>query len=75
MLLNRDGRGNQRESKKMKSEYQQRKAEGKCVRPRCDRKPKLGPDGKPRSYCTYHNEINKVNTAKSQARKKKGEKP
>jgi hypothetical protein len=59
----------------MKSVYQQRKAEGKCVRPGCERKPKLGKDGKPRSYCTHHNEMNKANTAACLARQAKGEKP
>jgi hypothetical protein len=45
-----------------KSEYQERKAAGKCVRAGCKRKPKLGPDGKRRSYCTFHNEQNRKNS-------------
>ena len=44
------------------SEYQQRKAAGKCVRSGCDRKPKLGKDGKRRSYCEVHNAENRKNS-------------
>ena len=38
-----------------KSNYQSRKAAGLCVWAGCGRKPKLGKDGTPRSYCRYHN--------------------
>ncbi len=58
----------------MKSEYQKRKAAGQCVRTGCNRKPKLGKDGKPRSYCQVHNEQNRKNTEaflKRKAAKKK----
>jgi hypothetical protein len=60
-----------------KSEYQQRKAEGKCVRAGCKITPKKGPDGKRRSYCPYHTEQNAKNSAawvKRQAAKKKSHK-
>ena len=46
----------------MKSIYQTRKAAGQCVRPGCKRKPKLGKDGKRRSYCPYHNAQNAKNS-------------
>jgi hypothetical protein len=46
----------------MKSIYQTRKAAGQCVRQGCKRKPKLGKDGKRRSYCPFHNEQNRKNT-------------
>jgi hypothetical protein len=45
-----------------KSEYQQRKAAGQCVRAGCKRKPKLGKDGKRRSYCSVHNAENRKNS-------------
>lgn len=45
-----------------KSDYQERKAAGKCVRAGCKRKPKLGKDGKPRSYCPVHNAQNRKNS-------------
>jgi hypothetical protein len=57
-----------------KSVYQTRKAAGQCVRPGCKIKPKLGPDGKPRSYCPKHNAANRRNSEawlKRQAAKKK----
>jgi hypothetical protein len=53
-----------------KKEYQARKAAGLCVRPGCNRKPKLGEDGTPRSYCPYHNELNLKNTAAYNKRQK-----
>ena len=45
-----------------KSEYQQRKAAGQCVRAGCKTKPKLGKDGKRRSYCPVHNAENRKNS-------------
>lgn len=57
-----------------KSDYQERKAAGKCVRAGCKRKPKLGKDGKPRSYCPFHNDQNRKNSEawkKRQAKKPK----
>jgi hypothetical protein len=53
-----------------KSEYQKRKAAGKCVRTGCKRKPKLGKDGKRRSYCPFHNEQNRRNSEASIKRRK-----
>jgi hypothetical protein len=61
----------------MKSEYQKRKAAGQCVRVGCKRKPKPGPNGKPRSCCSYHNELNRKNSEaflKRKAAKKKARK-
>jgi hypothetical protein len=60
-----------------KSEYQKRKAAGQCVRAGCKRKPKLGPDGKPRSYCPVHNAANRKNSdawVKRQIAKKRSHK-
>jgi hypothetical protein len=57
-----------------KSDYQTRKAAGQCVRAGCKRKPKLGKDGKPRSYCPFHNVQNRKNSEawkKRQAKKPK----
>jgi len=44
-----------------KSEYQQRKAAEQCGRAGCKTKPKLGKDGKRRSYCPVHNAENRKN--------------
>ena len=46
-----------------KSDYQQRKAEGKCVRAGCKRAPRKNKDGSRRSYCDFHNEQNAKNSA------------
>jgi hypothetical protein len=43
----------------MKSEYEKRKAAGQCVRVGCERKPRLGKDGKLRSYCPVHAAANR----------------
>ncbi len=48
--------------------YQARKKAGLCVRPGCDRKPKLNADGKPRSYCPVHNAANRKNSDAWKAR-------
>jgi hypothetical protein len=46
------------------SEYQQRKADGKCVRRGCKRTPRMAADGKHRrSYCDFHNAQNARNYA------------
>jgi len=45
-----------------KADYQKRRAAGQCVRGGCKRKPKLGKDGKPRSYCPFHNDQNHKNS-------------
>lgn len=60
-----------------KSDYQKRKAAGQCVRAGCKRKPKLGKDGKPRSYCPVHNAANRKNSEawlKRQRKKKNSSK-
>jgi hypothetical protein len=53
-----------------KNDYQTRKAAGQCVRTGCKRKPKLGKDGKRRSYCPFHNEQNRKNSEASIKRHK-----
>jgi len=62
-----------------KSDYQKRKAAGQCVRAGCKRKPKLGKDGKPRSYCPVHNAANRKNSdawkARQAAKKRSPKKP
>lgn len=57
--------------------YRERKTAGQCVRAGCKRKPKLGKDGKPRSYCVVHNAANRKNSEawlKRQPRKKNSSK-
>jgi len=58
-----------------KSVYQTRKAAGQCVRSGCKRKPKLGKDGKPRSYCPFHNAQNRKHADAWAARQQKPSKP
>lgn len=59
----------------MKSDYQKRKAAGQCVRAGCKRKPKLGPEGKRRSYCQYHTDQNAKNSKAWLDRQKAPKKP
>jgi hypothetical protein len=47
---------------KQLSVYQQRKAEGKCVRLGCDEKPPKNSKGERRSYCLTHNAANRKNS-------------
>jgi len=51
--------------------YQQRKADGKCVRQGCDRKPLKNEDGTRRSYCPEHNAMNRKNSDAWAARQPK----
>jgi hypothetical protein len=46
-----------------KSDYQKRKAAGQCVRTGCERRPELGKNGKPRSYCSIHAAANRKYSA------------
>jgi hypothetical protein len=55
--------------------YQERKKAGLCVWTGCERKPRKNDDGTVRSYCDFHNELNKKATAafkKRAAAEKKG---
>ena len=57
-----------------KSDYQERKAAGQCVRAGCKRTPRKNKDGSRRSYCDFHNQQNAKNSAawlKRQAAKKR----
>lgn len=45
------------------SVYQERKKAGLCVRTGCERKPRKNADGTVRSYCDFHNDLNKKATA------------
>jgi hypothetical protein len=58
-----------------KTDYQKRKAAGQCVRTGCKRKPKLGKDGKRRSYCPFHNEQNRRNSEAWIKRQKAAKEP
>lgn len=59
----------------MKNDYQKRKGAGQCVRSGRDRKPKIGPNGKRRSYCQYHTDQHAKNSAAWLARQKAPKKP
>lgn len=60
--------------KKTMSRYQERKKAGLCVWSGCERKPRKNEDGTVRSFCDFHNGLNKKATAacKKRAAEKKG---